>query len=130
MLVLDENLPAGQRRLLRSWRIRFRAIGVDLAAWGAEDAALLPILHHLPRPTFFSLDSDFYRPDWAHERYSLVWLDVRRLEAAAFIRRFLRHPAFDSQARRMGTVVRVHADGLSYWHLGKRLPNSVPWPGH
>ena len=28
MLVLDENLPAAQRLLLRKWRIRFRAIGI------------------------------------------------------------------------------------------------------
>ena len=27
MLVLDENLPARQRRLLGNWRIRFRAVG-------------------------------------------------------------------------------------------------------
>ncbi len=27
MLVLDENLPAGQRQLLRKWRIRFRIVG-------------------------------------------------------------------------------------------------------
>ena len=57
MLVLDENLPAGQRRLLGSWRIRFRQIGVDLAAWGREDTDLIPVLHHLPQPTFFSLVS-------------------------------------------------------------------------
>ena len=42
MLVLDENRPAGQRRLLRSWRIRFRVIGVDVASRGADDADLLP----------------------------------------------------------------------------------------
>ena len=30
MLVLDENLPASQRQLLRKWRIRVRAVGVDI----------------------------------------------------------------------------------------------------
>ena len=128
MLVLDENLPAGQRRLLRSWRIGFRVIGVDVASRGADDADLLPVLHHLARPTFFSLDHDFYRPDWAHARYSLVWLDVRGREAAEFIRRFLRHPAFRTQAQRMGTVVRVQVDGLSCWRIGRRFPDSLPWP--
>jgi len=48
MLVLDENLPAGQRLLLRKWRIRFRLVGVDVAVWGAEDENLLPVLHGLP----------------------------------------------------------------------------------
>jgi hypothetical protein len=35
MLVLDENLPAGQRLLLRRWRIRFRVIGGEVAFSGA-----------------------------------------------------------------------------------------------
>jgi hypothetical protein len=64
MLVLDENLPAGQRLLLRSWRIRFRAIGDEVAFSGAKDENLIPVLHRLPKPTFFSLDRDFYRRVW------------------------------------------------------------------
>lgn len=101
MLVLDENLPADQRQLLRSWRIRFRVVGGDVAASGALDENLIPVLHKLPQPTFFPLDRDFFRRDWAHAGYGLVWLDVRRREAAEFVRRFLRHPEFDTQARRM-----------------------------
>jgi len=128
MLVLDENLPASQRRLLRNWLIRFRAVGVDVEASGAKDENLIPVLHRLPRPTFFSLDRDFYRPDWAHAGYGLVWLDVRRQEAALFIRRFLRHRAFETQAKRMGVVARVHADGVVWWRVGKRLAESTLWP--
>ena len=96
MLVLDENLPAAQRLLLRRWRIHFRVVGLDLAAWGTDDENLIPALHRLPQPTFFSLDRDFCRPDWAHASYGLVWLDVADDRAAEFIRRFLRHPAFDT----------------------------------
>jgi hypothetical protein len=42
MLVLDENLPAGQLLLLHSWRIRFRWIGKEIAFSGArsEDFAI------------------------------------------------------------------------------------------
>ena len=43
MLVLDENLPARERQLLRDWRIRFRVIGVDVAARGTNDERLLPV---------------------------------------------------------------------------------------
>ncbi len=88
MLVLDENLPAGQRLLLRKRRIRFRVIGIDVANRGTEDENLLPILHHLSRPIFFTLDKDFCRPEWVHPRYGLAWLDVRDDQAAEFIRRF------------------------------------------
>ena len=72
MLVLDENLPAGQRLLLRKWRIRFRVIGIDVASRGSDDENLLPIFHELPRPLFFTLDKDFYRPEWSHPGYG--WL--------------------------------------------------------
>ena len=128
MLVLDENLPAGQRLLLRKWRVRFRVIGVDAAARGTEDENLIPVLHRLAQPTFFSLDRDFYRADCAHVNYCLVWLDVRRREAAEFIRRFLGHPSFDAKAKRMGAVVRVHAEGVLYWLVGENSPKSATWP--
>ena len=128
MLVVDENLPARQRQLLRDWRIRFRVIGVDVAAWGTKDEHLLPVLHRLAQPTFCTLDGDFYRPDWAHSAYCLVWLNVRGRQAAEFLRRFLKHPAFGSQAQRMGTVARVHAEGISYWRVGSLSPMSVLWP--
>ena len=127
MLVLDENLPEGQRLWLRKWRIRFRAVGIEVAASGTKDSNLIPVLHRLANPTFFSLDRNFYRPDWAHRGYCLVWLDVRGRQAAEFIRRFLKHPAFDPQAKRMGTVARVHADGLLYWRVAESAPRSAAW---
>ena len=127
MLVLDENLPAGQRLLLRKWRIRFRVVGVDVGVWGTDDRNLLPVLHRLPQPTFFSLDQDFWRADWAHASYCLAWLDMADDRAAEFIRRFLRHPAFATQAKRLGKVARVHAEGVLYWQVGKRSPISLPW---
>ncbi len=127
MLVLDENLPAGQRQLLRDWRIRFRVIGQDVAARGATDENLLPVLQHLPRPTLFTLDRDFYRPARAHPAYGLVWLDVKPGQAAAYMRLFLRHHLFDTQAKRMGLVARVHADGVAFWHFGRRPARTVSW---
>lgn len=44
MLVLDENLPAGQRQLLRNWRIKFRVVGVEIATSGTQDANLIAAL--------------------------------------------------------------------------------------
>lgn len=128
MLVLDENLPAAQRLLLRKWGIRFRAVGVEVADSGAEDEDLIPVLHKLSRPTFFTLDRDFYRAEWVHPGHCLAWLDVRRREAAEFIRRFLRHPEFDTRAKRMGIVARVHPGGVVYWRAKARSPQSIPWP--
>lgn len=129
MLVLDENLPASQQRLLRKWRIHFRFVGVHVAESGTEDENLIPLLHRLPQPTFFSMDRNFYRRDWMHQNYCLVWLDVRSRQGAEFIRRFLRHPSFSTQARRRGIVARVHAGGVIFWRAPKRSRQSVAWPG-
>lgn len=128
MLVLDENLPASQQRLLRKWRIRFRLVGGDVATRGTDDENLIPALHRLAQPTFFTLDHDFNRRDWAHAGYCLVWLDVPDDHAAKFIRRFLRHPAFEMQAKRMGVVARVHAGGVLFWRSKQRSPQSLVWP--
>ena len=128
MLVLDENLPAAQQLWLRKWRIHFRVVGVDVATWGTPDENLLPTLRRLARPTFVSLDQHFYRAGWAHPAYALVWLDVADDRAAEFIRRLLRHPAFNTRAKRMGTVIRVNPGGLSYWCVGRSAQDSLPWP--
>ena len=128
MLVLDENLPDGQQSLLRKWRVRFRVVGVEVAALGTKDENLIPALHRLPQPTFLSLDRDFYRPALAHSGYCLVWLDVRGRLAAEFIRRFLKHPQFDTQAKRMGHVLRAHALGVHFWRVGDRREHFTPWP--
>ena len=129
MLVLDENLPAGQRQLLHKWRIRFRVVGIDVAAWGDDDENLIPVLHHLPQPTFFSLDKDFYDRNLLHSAYGLFWLDVGDDRAAEFIRRFLRHPLFKTQTQRMGFVARIHNLGITFYPMRRRSAQSVPWPG-
>jgi hypothetical protein len=72
MLVLDENLPGSQQQLLRKWRIHFRVVGAEVASSGTKDENLVPVLHALSRPTFFTLDRHFYRRDWAHSGYCLV----------------------------------------------------------
>ena len=118
MLVIDENRPAGQRQLPRKWRIHFRAVGVDIAAPGTQDEDLIPVLHRLAQPMFFMLDRHFFRADWAGASYGLAWLDVANNEAADFMRRFPRHPAFDTQSKRLGAVARVGAAGVRFWRKG------------
>ena len=126
-MLLDENMPAAQRLLLRDWRIHFRGVGVEVGRSGTKDDNLIPCFHRLPQPTFFSLDRNFYRRDWIHSHYGLVWLNVRGREAANFIRRFLRHSSFNAQAKRMGIVARVHPDGVQFWQLGQRFPQRIGW---
>ncbi|MHB8520908.1 MAG: hypothetical protein ACYDH9_09125 [Limisphaerales bacterium] len=49
--------------------------------------------------------------------YGLIWWDARPEEAAFFIRRFLRHPRFETNASRLGIVTRTHHDGVEFWQL-------------
>ena len=107
MNVLDENIPASQRELLENWRIRSRQMGFNIGRRGEQDDEIIVFLQKLRRPTFFTRDVDFYDGRLVHVKYALVYLAVERHEVAHFVRRLLRHPALDTQAKRMGAVVRA-----------------------
>ena len=117
MNILDENINESQRQLLRSWHIRIRQISVDVSRKGIQDDEIIPFLLTRRRPTFFTRDTGFYHRQLCHARYCIVCLVVGRYETGAFIRRVLRHPDFDTQAKRMGTVIRISAARLQVWRL-------------
>ncbi len=127
MNVLDEDIPKGQRLLLESWRVRVRQIGVHIGHRGMADEAIPPMLLHLRRLTFFTRDEGFYDRSLCHPGYSLVYLDVNKYEAAVFIRRVLRQRDLNTQAKRMGTVVRVSAAGLWVWRVHASRAARLMW---
>ena len=57
----------------------------------------------------------------------MVVLSVGQYDVATFVRRFLRHPGFDTQAKRMGKVIRVSPVGLTYWRLGQHARMFQRW---
>ena len=128
MNLLDENFPDDQVALLRQWGVPFRRIGREVAAFGIQDDNLLPFLHRQRRATLFTLDDDFFQRRLCHPAYALVWLDVRADDAAEYLRRLLRHPRFRAVGKRMGTVVRVHHDGVHYWERNRPSLQRVDWP--
>ena len=115
MNLLDENIRLDQAEQLRKWRIKFRRFVVDLEYPGINDAQVIPVLHRLKHPTFFTHDRDYFRRSLVHRSYCLVWLDLFDGDAASFIRSFLRHRDFRTHAGRMGIVARVHPGGIGYW---------------
>ncbi len=127
MNILDENIPENQRQLLRSWRIPMRQIGYDVGRQGLKDSEIIPLLLQLRRATFFSLDSDFYKRELCHGKYCLVAMDVRKQDAAIFVRRFLQHPQFDTAMKRMGIVARVSPPGLAVWRSKAAHETQVDW---
>jgi hypothetical protein len=128
MILLDENIAEDQCQLLRSRRIRIQQIGQDVGRQGLEDEQrILPLLHRLNRPTFFTRDLGFFDKSMCHKNYSLICLAVSQNEAARFIRQFLRHPSFNSKAKRMGTVVRVSASEIRLWRLNAEEVEKIQW---
>jgi hypothetical protein len=127
MIILDENIPEDQRQLLRSWRVPVRQIGVEVGHPGMQDEEILPLLHRVEKSTFFTRDLGFYSPHLCHARYGLVCLAVSQYEVASFIRRFLHHPEFHTQARRSGSVVQVRAGGIAFWRLHFEVEQSIGW---
>jgi hypothetical protein len=126
--VLDENVVDSQRRLLERWRIAVRQIGVELGTMGMTDQNIIPLLHELHGPTFFTRDVDFYRPHLRHEKYCLDRLDARVSEVAEYVRRFLRHPDFNTQAKRMVAVVSVAPAEISIWRIQVEQVTHSMWP--
>ena len=126
MILLDENILAGERILLRGWRIHARQIGYDVAAKGVKDDAIIPLLHSLGRTTFFTRDLGLFRRRLIHPAYCLVCLEVDEDDLAKYVRRYLRHPRFATQRKRAGCVVRVSPLGINRMSLNEP-DEAVPW---
>lgn len=128
MNILDEDISRSQCQQLAAWKIHFQKIGVGIGRAGMKDREeLLPLLHRLKRPTFFTLDHGFYHPTLLHQGYALVFLDVWDDEAAEYIRRFLRYPEFRTQSQRMGKIVRVRHSDVSYWQIHLKGERALGW---
>ncbi|HLK61477.1 MAG TPA: hypothetical protein VKU00_33320 [Chthonomonadaceae bacterium] len=127
MIVLDENVPGTQRQLLRSWRISCRRIGVEVGRKGMKDDEIIPLLMQLRRPTFFTLDLGFFNSRLCHRRYCIAYLAVEEYEAASFARRLLRLEALDTEAKRMGKVIRASQSGLVIWTSSSQAEVRLGW---
>ena len=127
MNILDENIPKNQRQLLESWRISIRQIGVNIGRGGMKDGEIISFLQRTRRPTFFTRDDDFFKPQLCHARYGLIYLDVEKYEAAFFVRRLLKNAEFNTQAKRLGNIVRVSHAGLACWRLHVREEIHFKW---
>ena len=113
MIVLDENILESQRAELHRRRIHLCQIGHDIARKGIQDHEIIPLLRRLRRPTFVTRDGDFFDKNLCSDKYSLVFLEVRPLEVAGYIRQLIRHAEFRTWSKRKGCVVRVSPSGIS-----------------
>jgi len=126
--VLDENVPDSQRGLLQARRIPVRQIGEDIGRKGMNDSEIIRLLHQLDRPTFFTLDGDFYNRRLCHEGYCLVHLDIEEEVIAQYIWRLLRYRALNTKGKRMGRVIRILPTGLAVWQIHHEEEGHFSWP--
>jgi hypothetical protein len=128
LIILDENIIASQRVQLRKWRIRFIQIGKETGRQGMKDLdEIIPLLHRLRRPTFFTHDLGFFDHSLCHKTYALICLDVSSKETAGYIRRCLRHPDFRAGKQRLGKVILARQKNLSFWEIGKPRLQKLNW---
>jgi len=128
MNVLDENIIESQRQLLRSWRIRHKQIGQDVGHKGMKDREqIIPLLQSMVGPVLFTCDMQLYNRRLCHQRYTIVSLAIAASEVAVFIRRFLRHPGFNTKGKRAGKVIRLSKSGIQFWQVNAESEKQVAW---
>src|SRR5450432_2312292 len=101
-------------------------MGLDFGRKGLKDEEIV-VLRRQRNSALFTRDAGFYQPVLRHPSYCIVVASVGQHEVAAFIRRFLRHPDFDTQAKRMGRVLRISHAGLAVWRLRSQTEMHTIW---
>jgi hypothetical protein len=127
LIILDENILDGQRLLLEASRMALRQIGVDIGHKGLKDEEIVVLLRRQRNPTFFTRDAGFFLPVHRHRSYCLVLTSVGQYEVATFVRPFLRHPDFDNQSKRMGSVARLSHAGIAVWRPRSQMVFHTAW---
>lgn len=117
MYLLDENISKDQRGLLERWRFRVKQIGVDFNNKGIKDEQIITLLQQLNGTLFITRDSDFFKKEYCHSKYCIVYLEVEIFEVAYFIRQFLKHPELNSAKKRMGKGIKVNQTLFQFYIL-------------
>ena len=117
MYLLDENITKDQKELLEKWNYRVKQIGVDFKTKGIKDEQIITFLQQSNGTLFLTRDSDFFKNEYCHSKYCIVFLDVEKFEVAYFIRKFLNHPLFNNTRKRMGKVIKVNQTLIQYYAL-------------
>jgi hypothetical protein len=115
--IFDELGPYAVYEELKR-RMAFNKVGDGFGQTGWIDEQIRHALHG-SRKTFHTGDSGYYKPAYCHSTYCLVYYDVKDSELAFYIRRFLRHPQFNTHRKRLGKVVKVTKTHIEFWEVGR-----------
>jgi hypothetical protein len=124
--VLDELFDESVYEQLRARRIAIDKVGVGFGRTGWLDEHILQALHGSGK-TFHTRDHGFYRRSHTHPSYCIVYYDVPLGEMSKYIGRFLRHPQFNTHAKRLGKVIRVTAQRIEVWQRDRPTKLIIRW---
>ncbi len=131
MIVLDEQLLGrGLEMEIAQWYpgpVRFI---MDLRPNTViKDDAVPLLLQHQDQPTFVTLnESDFWLKVAINEEFCVVCFafpDSRAREIPALLRSLFHHPQFATKSQRMGVVIRIADQGVTYYGFDARMIRSL-----
>ena len=90
-----------------------------------KDDVIPTLLLQVRQPTFITINTDdFWLKVAAHRGYCVINFHLpaeRRFDVPEMLRRVLQHPTFNTKVRRMGLVLRVSRQNISYYGLDRQL---------
>ncbi len=113
--------------MLEARRIPARQIGFDWGKKGLQDDEIIIALRRLNKATLFTRDVGFYRPGVRHLAYCVVVMKIEQNQTAQFVRSFLKHPDFNSRAKRMGRIVRLSPAAIAAWKIHDEHETHIEW---
>lgn len=128
MILIDHNVPEHQVVQLQRWGVHCQKIGRDVGREEWQDLdEILRYLHRGRQHTFITRDAGFFRRRLCHANYCIVVIIGPVEETAEYVRRFLRHPSFRTKRQRMGKVVRLSPDKITWWELHAARQQRIAW---
>ncbi|MFQ6113922.1 MAG: hypothetical protein ACE5NG_07505, partial [bacterium] len=66
-------------------------------------------------------------PKLRHPHYCIVVLRIDDSEVAKYVRQFLRVPEFKTKAKRMGHILKISPEVITYWKLNVDIEHRMLW---
>jgi hypothetical protein len=54
-------------------------------------------------------------------------IDCAVMETAHYVSKLLRHPHFNTRAKRMGKVIKVSPKNITFWEIGRQRQSIATW---
>jgi hypothetical protein len=96
-----------------------------------KDERVPTLLRRVSRPTFLTIDDDFWSKSYRDSHYGVIIFGLRDYEQSdlpVLLRRLLRLPEFRTRAMRMGKIARVNREEIRWWQVGDDTEHIVHWP--